>query len=554
MDYTTVPRSLIYRERRSLEEFGAYEKESITRPLAEAMLHMDFIQYTDSENRALWCLNTAYYICTMILLETDPRWRISKYKGLAIPKWNFGNGDFQVLTLALAGLLLSRLEEPLPLLSSKGQTRNHFVALMLDDGEFNPVFKQLYERVKADPYIKGTIPNSTFAPRVIDKECINDVMSDSVFNWVSFTKYWESRSMLDIVKCLGTNEDEKHNLIDMLRQSSHGFYSAGCNDYPEQVDAILDSFDQEIHMQYNPETDQTMEENNSEQNNYLELKPFEKALIDSLKDENARLREEINQIKEYIKGAITIDDVNEALIVGEFGLSPEKAKKMVADAIARAENEGSVSQQSEPRNVERASSNIDLDGAENEKDRQIIELRGENNRLNSEVNRLTQENDELRKKSAEEDDTKWISCFDGFLHSHLNPMSIAKALDGITHSNFSKKERGFWWVFVTVLTEINWIPERNYKLALQWANLHFDCGWDWKKDNLFKFSDINKKIKSVQPSSKWNKKVTGNVIGDYYGELAKTMKETFVDVVEGNKLLDKKEFIRPGCPLINNGH
>lgn len=347
MDYTTVPRSLIYRERRSLEEFGAYEKESITRPLAEAMLHMDFIQYTDSENRALWCLNTAYYICTMILLETDPRWRISKYKGLAIPKWNFGNGDFQVLTLALAGLLLSRLEEPLPLLSSKGQTRNHFVALMLDDGEFNPVFKQLYERVKADPYIKGTIPNSTFAPRVIDKECIDDVMSDSVFNWVSFTKYWESRSMLDIVKCLGTNEDEKHNLIDMLRQSSHGFYSAGCNDYPEQVDAILDSFDQEIHMQYNPETDQTMEENNSEQNNYLELKPFEKALIDSLKDENARLREEINQIKEYIKGAITIDDVNEALIVGEFGLSPEKAKKMVADAIAKAEKPNSADVQQE---------------------------------------------------------------------------------------------------------------------------------------------------------------------------------------------------------------
>ena len=27
MDYTTVPRSLIYRERRSLEEFGIFEEE-----------------------------------------------------------------------------------------------------------------------------------------------------------------------------------------------------------------------------------------------------------------------------------------------------------------------------------------------------------------------------------------------------------------------------------------------------------------------------------------------------------------------------------------------
>ena len=201
----------------------------------------------------------------------------------------------QILTLSLAGLLLSRLEEPLPLLSRKGQTRNHFVSLMLDDGEFNPIFKKLYERVKADQHIKGTIPNSIFAPRVIDKECIHDVMSDSVFNWVNFTKYWEERSIRDIVKCLGTSEDEKHNVIDILRQSSHGFYSAGCNDRPEQVDAMLDNIDQEIHLQYNPEVDQIMEDDDSEQKRYQcdEENENLNARIAELEEEHKRLAEQL---------------------------------------------------------------------------------------------------------------------------------------------------------------------------------------------------------------------------------------------------------------------
>lgn len=314
MDYTTVPRSLIYRERRSMEEFGAYEEDCLTRPLAEAMLRMDFIQQSDSESRALWCMNTAFYICTMVLLEIDPRWRLSKYKSIAMPNWNYRPEDFQILTLSLAGLLLSRLEESLPLLSIKGQARNHLISLMMDEGEFNSIFKQLHNRLKEDPHITGTIPNSTFAPRVIDKECIHDVMSDTAFNWVNFTKFWEERCIRDIVKSFGVSEDEKHNVIDMLRQSSHGFYSAGCNDRPEQVDAMLDNIDQEIHLQYNYEVDQTIEDDNSEQNHYLELKPFDEALFDSLKNDIARLHEEKNQETEKLKTRIAeLEEENKRL-------------------------------------------------------------------------------------------------------------------------------------------------------------------------------------------------------------------------------------------------
>ena len=64
MDYTTVPRSLIYRERRSLEEFGIYEENCIIRPLFDAIFDFDFIRAPNAEERALWCMNNAFYICT----------------------------------------------------------------------------------------------------------------------------------------------------------------------------------------------------------------------------------------------------------------------------------------------------------------------------------------------------------------------------------------------------------------------------------------------------------------------------------------------------------
>lgn len=182
----------------------------------------------------------------------------------------------------------------------------------------------------------------------------------------------------------------------------------------------------------------------------------------------------------------------------------------------------------------------------------IEEMERERVSLSNKLDQLNS-NSEKEETVTENKEIEWIGCFDGFLHPSLNPQAIANALHNISHSYFPKNERAYWWVFYTVLTEIHWIPTRNYKLALQWVNLHFNCGWDWRKDHQFRFSDINDKIKAA-PSSKWNKALTGNVIGDYYGELAKTMRDTFVFIVNGGKLRDNDKFIIPGSPLINKGH
>ena len=72
-------------------------------------------------------------------------------------------------------------------------------------------------------------------------------------------------------------------------------------------------------------------------------------------------------------------------------------------------------------------------------------------------------------------------------------------------------------------------------------NLHFNMGWDWRSEQLFKFT-IDKKYK-VKNSSEWEKLGT---IGKYYSELSKRMKNAFVENLEG-VLFDRKKFILPDC-------
>ena len=299
MDYTKVPRSLIYRDRRSLEEFGVYDEGNIMFPLADAMLHMAIIRHSDSENRALWCMNTAFYICTMILLEKDPRWRISNYETIAIPSWNYCQLEFKSLTLSLVVLLLAFLKNPLRNAHPYGdKVRKDFLAWL----KKSFMYDELEFKVTTGSHIRYIIPNSTFSPRYIDKEAVHDALAVESFNWVQFVNYFEERSVRDIVKAFGSTEEEKHNVVDLLRQASHGFYTAGYNDYPEKVDKLLDDIDDEISRKYNPEATHIESETgiSEKDKNDVDLTAYETRIME-LEAENERLSKENEELKEIKK-------------------------------------------------------------------------------------------------------------------------------------------------------------------------------------------------------------------------------------------------------------
>ena len=293
MDYTSVPRSLIYEDRRSLEDFDAYKEGSITQPFLDELLKFGSDSYPNIEENALWCLNNAFYICTMILLEKDPRPRIYQYKKVATREYikdRFISDKYWSAVLSMVILLLQRLETPLT--RFQDEARQNLLGL-IDKNTNNDcvkTFNCFSKRLKEDKSTPKKIPNSMFAPRVIDKFAIKDVLSEKDFCWVKFTNYLDERYIHDIVKAFGTTKEEKHNVVEMIRQASHSFYlMGGTNDRIEEVDGILNDIDKEIELQFNPEVKKVSKETLVNEKQFAPT--TYKDRIKELEEENERLNE-----------------------------------------------------------------------------------------------------------------------------------------------------------------------------------------------------------------------------------------------------------------------
>ena len=85
MDFTKVPRALIYKDRYDIDEFDVENYQSCDYFFYENLLKRPFTK--DLDNLAdviLRIYNNAYYICTLINMEGHPRQYLSAYKKLAL--------------------------------------------------------------------------------------------------------------------------------------------------------------------------------------------------------------------------------------------------------------------------------------------------------------------------------------------------------------------------------------------------------------------------------------------------------------------------------------
>ena len=205
------------------------------------------------------------------------------------------------------------------------------------------------------------------------------------------------------------------------------------------------------------------------------------------------------------------------------------------DVIQNDGNKGALPSSSHQQN----SNSDDLEIIESLKTR-VEELESNKKQWNAEKKDLNEKIHNLENKSG------WIACFDNFLHSSLDAKAIADALNNISSPHLPKNERSYWWVFYVSLLEINWILDSaNHKTVLQWVNLHFNMGWDWRSEQLFKFT-IEKKYK-VKHSSEWSKMGT---TGKYYAELSERMRDAFVRNIDG-VLFDREKYVLPGSESPN---
>ena len=80
MDYIKIPRSLIYKERKNLNDFGVNTPGTINNQLFSHLQELPFMYDNGAKDLALQCFNNAYYICTVIMLDEFPGLQIAEYE------------------------------------------------------------------------------------------------------------------------------------------------------------------------------------------------------------------------------------------------------------------------------------------------------------------------------------------------------------------------------------------------------------------------------------------------------------------------------------------
>lgn len=339
MDNTKVPPSLLCRERRSLEEF--VDNSSLNETLVDNMSNIYYLQKNFKEF-ALECMNTAYYICTLMLREKHPDWCFTTYCDLAYCKQAESKIN-QSVTLSLVCVYINGLsEEQRKKLQKLKKLLDDFMNSITHFIEMGNPFLSDYTYADVLNHIKSglqyySIDDNEFAFRVIDKETVRDVMSVRDFNWGVFVDYFRESRVRELVDYYGRTGDEKHNVVDILRQAANGFYTKGFNDKPEQVNKMLDTIDDEINNSYKSEhekknagADNVNVESCTGSANYLaRIKELETKLENLEKDfqqakdiiEELRLPVEELTAEQKVRMAFTLQLLKAA------GLTDEKLKK-----------------------------------------------------------------------------------------------------------------------------------------------------------------------------------------------------------------------------------
>lgn len=111
MDYTDIPRSLIYKDRTDLSDFGVDAPGTLNHHLYTQMERMTLLDCGDAEEIALQCFNNAYYICTLIQLLKRPQLKMDKFEQRLMEVEIPFKGDVYQASMAMVCVLLGAYDD-----------------------------------------------------------------------------------------------------------------------------------------------------------------------------------------------------------------------------------------------------------------------------------------------------------------------------------------------------------------------------------------------------------------------------------------------------------
>ena len=240
-DYTTVPEELLYCKRRYLDDFGVEESSSLNCFIEKEIDRM-YGSCPDYEVFARDIFNTAYYVCTMALVDSHPQRRFGAY--LSIISREVHNGVDEVgvvLSIILIQIYTHKWDE------TKPNIKNLAIKIFNELDHNHPdIFNEFYTYIMQEfegYWEEKIIPSdSDFLPReitmgVLRRDC-------NYWGWSSYLGTDEEK-MLDFIFAIGKNESEQKLIATFFKEETHSSFENGV-----KHKLFFDDIDHEIHKYY----------------------------------------------------------------------------------------------------------------------------------------------------------------------------------------------------------------------------------------------------------------------------------------------------------------
>lgn len=296
MDYTKLPTAFVYKNRTDLKEFT--KNNEFNDLLARLMHKKFFLNEFLAEDKMLACFNTAYYICTILLLEDTPYYRWKEiYNSAGIPG-SKNESVNRIITLSIVYIYLQNLGE-------EWISNNQELINEIWNNVKSTVF---YNEIKNIEKGSNTIKKSCFAPRHIDKEALLEVKRDN-FNIVKYTDYFNEKTIIYLLNHLGATIKEKELLIDYIDEEAKFFYGDNGH-YRSELHSQLNKIKEDIPKLFFPQPAispiiirryfSNTENNTIEKGDEINGKKTDeedKMMISSQTEENRKLKEQLKNLE-----------------------------------------------------------------------------------------------------------------------------------------------------------------------------------------------------------------------------------------------------------------
>lgn len=222
MDYTNIPRELLYRERKSLEEF--YCDNNLNGRLIIKMRQFSEFNTPDADTLIITCLNTAYYICTVAAVadnrgdfNIDNIW--AGVREAAFGTVNHDQEKYQKIIFSLVMVLIERSTRNVQILSSLT----------------NKIHKYMHDKYASNSHIEYSI---------FMHDTNNTILHEDTFEPINIIQALEldSTNIISVVRGFGYIEEcirrindhgvQKHVLNLALSKFDHQWY------HDNEVDSV----------------------------------------------------------------------------------------------------------------------------------------------------------------------------------------------------------------------------------------------------------------------------------------------------------------------------